>query len=174
MIVWHIPFSISVAVSTRIGHLIGAGLLPTARRAVHLYCGVFVLVGLFDAAVLYVFRHQIPLIFSNDQVIREITAGSFLTVALFQAIDSILGGTNGMMRGLGRQDIAAWIVTVGNYAGSVPLAFWLELGPPRMGLDGLWIGFAAGSVIIIVAEGTYMRWLRWQDCVDIVKAREDV
>ncbi|KAJ4416935.1 hypothetical protein N0V82_006485 [Gnomoniopsis sp. IMI 355080] len=174
VIVWHIPFSISVAVSTRIGHLIGAGLLPTARRAVRLYCIVFVLVGFFDAAVLYVLRHQIPLIFSNDEVIREITARSFLTVALFQAVDSVLGGTNGMMRGLGRQDVAAWIVTVGNYAGSVPLALWLELGTPELGLDGLWIGFAVGSTITIVSEGAYMRWLRWQDCVDSVKAREDV
>lgn len=174
MIVWHIPFSISVAVSTRIGHLIGAGLLPTARRAVRLYCVVFVLVGLFDAAVLYLFRHQIPLIFSNDPVIHEITAHSLLTVSLFQAVDSVLGGTNGMMRGLGRQDIAAWIVTIGNYAGSVPLAFWLELGAPKLGLDGLWIGFAVGSAITIISEGTYMRWLRWQDCVDSVKAREDV
>lgn len=174
MIVWHIPFSISVAVSTRIGHLIGAGLLPTARRAVRLYCTVFVLVGIFDAAVLYSLRHRIPLIFTNDPVIREITANSFLTVALFQAVDSVLGGTNGMMRGLGRQDIAAWIVTVGNYAGSVPLAFWLELGPPKLGLDGLWIGFAVGSVIVILVEGTYMRWLKWQNCVDSVKDREDV
>lgn len=174
MIVWHIPFSISVAVSTRTGHLIGAGLLPTARRAVRLYCAVFVLVGIFDAAVLYVLRHQIPLIFTSDPVIREITANSFLTVALFQAVDSVLGGTNGMMRGLGRQDVAAWIVTVGNYAGSVPLAFWLELGPPKLGLDGLWIGFAIGSVMTIVCEGTYMRCQNWQTCVDSVKDREDV
>lgn len=78
-----------------------------------------------------------------------------------------------MMRGLGRQDIAAWIVTVGNYAGSVPLAFWLELGAPKLGLDGLWIGFAVGSIITIVLEGTYMRCLKWQDCVDSAKARED-
>lgn len=169
---WHIPFSISVAVSTRIGHLIGAGMLPTARKAVRLYCTVFVLVGIFDAAVLYVLRHQIPLVFTNDPVVRDITANSFMTVALFQAVDSVLGGTNGMMRGLGRQDIAAWIVTVSNYAGSVPLAFWLELGPPSLGLDGLWIGFAVGSAMTIVSEGIYMRWLRWQDCVDSVKARE--
>lgn len=173
MIVWHIPFSISVAVSTRLGHLIGAGELPTARRAVRLYSAVFVAVGVFDATVLYVLRHQIPLLFTTDPVVRAITANSFLTVALFQAIDSLLGGTNGVMRGLGRQDVAAWIITVGNYAGSVPIAFWLELGPPRLGLDGLWIGFAAGCVITILCEGVYMRCLRWQSCVDSAKARED-
>lgn len=171
---WHIPFSISVAVSTRIGHLIGAGLLPTARRAVRLYSAVFTLVGIFDAVVLYLLRHQIPLIFSDDPAIREITAHCFLTVAIFQVVDSIVCGTNGMMRGLGRQDIAAWVVFIVNYAGAVPFAMWLELGPWAWGLDGVWIGFAIGQVATLALEGVYMRWLNWQKCVDSVKAREDI
>lgn len=174
MIVWHVPFSISVAVSTRLGHFIGAGLLPTARRAVHLYSVVFAVVGVFDAAVLFLFRHQIPLLFSNDTAIREITSHCFVTVAIFQVVDSIVCGTNGMMRGLGRQDVAAWVVCIVNYAGAVPFAIWLELGPWKWGLDGVWIGFAIGQVATIVLEGTYMRWLKWQKCVDSVKAREDM
>lgn len=134
---------------------------------------VFLAVGVFDAAVFFVLRHQIPIIFSNDPLTREIASRSFLTVALFQVTDSILSGTNGVMRGLGRQDIAAIIVTVMNYFGSVPLAIWLGLGPLRWELDGLWIGFAVGSVGVIVAEGVYVRWLDWQRCVESVKERED-
>lgn len=79
-----------------------------------------------------------------------------------------------MMRGLGRQDVAAWIVTVMNYFAAVPLAIWLELGPLRWELDGLWIGFAVGSVGTIVAEGVYMKWTDWQRCVESVKEREDL
>lgn len=160
--------------STRLGHLIGAGLLPTARRAVRLYSTVFVLVGVFDGALLFLLRHQIPLIFSTDPTIREITATSFLTVAIFQMLDSVICGCNGMMRGLGRQDVAAWVVFFGNYAGAVPLALWLELGPPRWGLDGVWVGFALGQLVSIILEGMYMKWLKWQKCVDSVKAREDI
>lgn len=174
VIVWHIPFSISVAVSTRLGHLIGGGLLPTARRAVRLYTAVFVAVGLLDAAILFALRHQIPILFSNDPLTREIASRSFLTVAVFQITDAILSGTNGMMRGLGRQDFAAWIVSVMNYGVAVPLAMWLELGPLRWELDGLWIGFAVGSVGTIAAEGAYVRWLDWQRCVERVKEREDL
>lgn len=171
---WHIPFSISVAVSTRMGHLIGGGLLPTARRAVRLYSLVFTLVGLFDAAVLYFFRYQIPSIFSDDPTIHDITANSLVKVAVFQIVDSIVCGTNGMMRGLGRQDVAAWIVSIMNYAVAVPLALWLELGPLRWDLDGVWIGFAAGQVPTIILEGIYMKWLKWQKCVETVKARENI
>lgn len=159
--------------STRLGHLIGAGLLPTARRAVRLYSTVFVLVGVFDGALLFLLRHQIPLIFSPDPIIREITANSFLTVAVFQALDSMICGSNGMMRGLGRQDVAAWIVFFGNYAGAVPLALWLELGAPKWGLDGVWAGFGLGQVVTIISEAAYMKWMKWQKCVDSVKERED-
>lgn len=174
VIVWHIPFSISVAVSTRLGHLIGGGLLPTARRAVRLYFVVFAVVGLFDAAVLYFLRHQIPLLFTEDPTIQRITANTFLTVALFQSVDSVLAGTHGMMRGLGRQDVAAWIILIMNYIVGVPLAMWLELGPLRWELDGIWVGFAVSSVATFVSEGVYMRYLRWQKCVDIVKKRDEM
>ncbi|KAF3768727.1 MATE efflux family protein [Cryphonectria parasitica EP155] len=174
VILWHIPFSISVAVSTRLGHLIGGGLLPTARRATHLYLVVFAVVGLFNATLLYVFRHHIPSIFSDDAKIQAIAANSFLTVALFQSVDSVLCGTHGLMRGLGRQDIAAWIVFVMNYAVGVPLAMWLELGPLRWELDGIWVGFAVSTVATSIAEGIYMRCLRWQRCVESVKAREEM
>lgn len=129
--------------------------------------------GVFDAGIIYVFRHQIPLIFTTDPTIQSITAASCLTVAIFQFVDAVVCGANGMMRGLGRQDVAAWIVFVVNYAGAVPLALWLELGPLGWGLDGVWIGFAAGQVITGILETVYMRWLKWQTCVDSVKARED-
>ncbi|KAH8166088.1 hypothetical protein CIB48_g2181 [Xylaria polymorpha] len=126
---WHIPFSVSVGISTRIGHLIGAGLLAPARRA----------------AILY---------------------------GAFQVIDAFICFTNGMLRGLGRQSVAAWVVTVVNYSAAVPLAIWLELGPSGLQLNGVWIGIGSGMVVISVVECCYLKMLRWQDCVDGVKLRE--
>lgn len=139
-----------------------------------LYSAVFTAIGIFDAVILVLFRHQIPLIFTEDSTIREITARSLITVAIFQIVDSIVCGTNGMMRGLGRQDIAAWIVFILNYAGAVPLAIWLELGPWDWKLEGVWIGFGIGQVATIFLEAVYMRWLDWQICVEKVKAREEI
>ncbi|KAF4462589.1 N amino acid transport system [Fusarium albosuccineum] len=52
VIMWHIPVSISVAVTSRIGHLIGNGLTDTARRAATLYAVVFVGVGCFNGSLL--------------------------------------------------------------------------------------------------------------------------
>lgn len=169
---WHIPFSVSVGISTRIGHLIGAGLLTTARRAAILYGCVFALIGCFDGLVIFTLRHRLPPIFSEDPVVCAIAAKTILVVSVFQIIDSLICYTNGMLRGLGRQSVAAWVVTIVNYGAAVPLAVWLELGPSGLSISGGWIGIGSGMVLIAAIECCYMKSLRWQDCVDHVKLRE--
>lgn len=170
VVVWHIPFSVSVAVSTRIGHLIGAGLVPTARRATVLYSVCFVVIGLFDGALLVSLRNHISLIFSDDSTVRELATKAMLSVGAFQVIDSILCGCNGILRGLGRQSIAAWVVFGVNYLAAIPFAIWLELGPLKMGLNGVWIGLGSGMVVIGIIEVIYMRMIDWKKCVDDLKS----
>lgn len=174
VVVWHIPFSISVALSTRIGHLIGSGFVDTARRATALYSFVFVIVGLFNAAVLYFFRYPIVSVFTKDPAIRELAVDSMWLAAVFEVIDSVVCGTNGLLRGLGKQSAAAYIAVSVNYLEAVPLAMWLELGAPALGLDGVWIGFGSGVALTIALECLYVRLLDWQGVVDKVKCREDV
>ncbi|OTB03011.1 hypothetical protein M426DRAFT_322239 [Hypoxylon sp. CI-4A] len=169
---WHIPFSISVAISTRIGHLIGAGLVGTARRAALLYAVVCTLVGTFDGLIIFALRKQFLEFFSEDHAVRDIASKTMLTVGVFQIIDAIICCTNGLLRGLGRQSVAAWVVFIVNYIGAVPLAMWLELGSPSLELNGLWIGLGCGMVLIATVEAIYMKTMRWQDCVASVKLRE--
>ena len=111
--------------------------------------------------------------FSDDSTVRELATGSMVAVACFQVIDSIICGTNGVLRGLAKQSIAAWVVLAVNYLAAVPFAIWLELGSPDLKLDGLWIGLGSGMVIIAIIECVYMKWISWQDCVNDVKERED-
>ncbi|KAI2469791.1 MATE efflux family protein [Annulohypoxylon bovei var. microspora] len=169
---WHIPFSMSVAISTRIGHLIGAGLVVTARRAAVLYAVVSALVGSVDGFIIFALRNQLLTFFSEDDAVCDLASKTMLTVAVFQIIDAIICCSNGLLRGLGRQSFAAWVVFAINYLGAVPLAMWLELGPPALGLNGVWIGLGSGMVLIAIIEGIYMKSMRWQDCVASVKLRE--
>ncbi|KXJ89229.1 mate-domain-containing protein, partial [Microdochium bolleyi] len=59
IITWHIPFSVSVAVSTRVGHAIGAGLVDAARRAAVLYAVVFFVLGLANGALIFLLRRPL-------------------------------------------------------------------------------------------------------------------
>lgn len=169
---WHIPFSVSVAISTRVGHLIGAGQLTTAKRAAALYSVVFALIGTVDGLVIFALRDYLPRFFSEDPAVCDLASRTMLTVAVFQIIDSIICCTNGLLRGLGRQSVAAWVVFAVNYLGAVPVAIWLELGSPGLELNGVWIGLGCGMVLIAAIEALYMKALRWQDCVASVKVRE--
>ncbi|KAH7153559.1 mate-domain-containing protein [Dactylonectria macrodidyma] len=165
VVVWHIPFSVSVAISTRIGHLTGASLVSTARRATVLYAVCFTVIGVFDGALLVSLRNHISLIFSTDPKIRELVTKAMFAVGAFQVIDSILCGCNGILRGLGRQSVAAWVVFAVNYLVAVPFAIWLELGPLKMGLNGVWVGLGSGMVVIGAIEVVYMRVIDWQTCI---------
>lgn len=163
--VWHIPFSFSVAVSTRIGHLIGAGDVSAARNAAKLYVLLFVALGFIDGAILISLRNVIGNIFTPDQTIRDMVASSLLVVAVFQLVDAAMCGCNGMLRGLGRQHVAAWVAFFANYVVGVPLAIWLELGPWAVGLNGVWIGLGVGMLISAIVEGSYIALLDWNRCL---------
>ncbi|KAI0442705.1 MATE efflux family protein [Xylaria telfairii] len=171
MVTWHIPFSMSVGISTRVGHLIGAGLVGTARNAATLYAIVFTTVGCIDCLTLYSLQHYILGFFLEDTTrdVYAIAADAMGVVSLYQIIDAFICFTNGTLRGLGRQSIAACIVIVVNYAAAVPMALWLELGPLRLGLPGAWSGVASGMVIIAIIECCYMKMLRWDKCVERVR-----
>ncbi|KAJ9133402.1 MATE efflux family protein [Pleurostoma richardsiae] len=170
-VMWHIPFSVSVAISTRIGHFIGAGLVDAARRVAKLYAVVFVAIGVFDGVFLLCLRYQLPALFTNDLVVRRIAAGSMLAVAVTQIVDAIICGCNGTLRGLGRQDIAGWTVFGVNYLAAVPLALWLELGSPHWGLDGVWIGLAIGMAVVGIIECGFMKRMDWATCAGAVRSR---
>ncbi|GAP89407.2 putative mate efflux family protein [Rosellinia necatrix] len=171
MVTWHIPFSMSIGISTRIGHLIGAGMVDTARRASTLYCIVFTAIGCVDCLALYFLQDYILGFFLEDSTrdVYGIAAAAMGAVSLYQVIDAFICFTNGTLRGLGRQAVAACIVIVVNYTAAVPLAIWMELGPPRLGLVGAWSGVACGMVIIAIIECTYLRMLKWDKCVERVR-----
>ncbi|KAI1307113.1 MATE efflux family protein [Xylaria venustula] len=172
MIAWHIPFSMSVGISTRIGHLIGAGLVSTARRAATLYCIVFTLVGVVNCFTLFFLQHQILGFFLEEntaRVVYTLAASTMGIVSLYQIIDAFMCFTNGVLRGLGRQSVAACVVIAVNYCAAVPLALWLELGPPKLALNGAWTGIASGMIIIAILECCYIKLVNWDKCVDRVR-----
>ncbi|CAG9940343.1 unnamed protein product [Clonostachys rosea f. rosea IK726] len=172
IIMWHVPFSISIAVTTRIGNLIGGGAVQLARRAAVMYSIVFVGAGLLVGTLLFVLRNELAFIFSKDSAVREIATGSMFTVSIFHTLDAISCGCNGMMRGLARQSVSAWVVMLVNYLGAVPLALWLELGAPHLKLNGLWMGYGCGLLLTAVLQCGYMKWLRWADLIEDVRKRE--
>lgn len=174
VLVWHVPFSASVAVSTRIGHLVGSGALDAARKATSTYAVIFTLIGLVDAALLIFALREIFLpFFIEDDRVRALVESALPYLAVFQFVDATACCCHGIMRGLGRQAIGGWVIFSVNYVYAVPLALYLELGPPKLELNGMWIALWSGSALLTVVEGLVTKWMSWQRAVEDARKREE-
>ncbi|CAN9471866.1 unnamed protein product [Alternaria alternata] len=86
--IYHVPFSVGVAVSTRLGNLIGAGSLSAARTATKTYVLTFLAIGLIDFAFLTACRNILPKAFTSDPEVVSIVATVLPLLAAFQFADS--------------------------------------------------------------------------------------
>jgi multidrug resistance protein, MATE family len=172
ILVWHIPFSAGVVVSTRIGHLIGAGALNLAKKLTILYGPLFLVLGLIEMAALLLLRDPIATVFTHDPEVRNFVKETLPLVAIFVIFDATTCFCHGILRGLGRQVYGGWVAFVINFCYSIPVAIYLELGKPNMGLFGVWIATTTCLVIVTLTECIILRIMNWQRCVDEARERE--
>lgn len=170
---YHIPFPISIAASTRFGNLIGYGALEAARIAWKTHYLIFVCIGTFDVLLLTSCRHLIAALFTKDDAVREIITLVIPIAAAAQFFDALLAISNGLLRGLGRQKIGGWVNLGVYYLFALPLSFFLTFGPAQMGLGGMWIGPCSGLGCATIVMATYMRCTDWQKAVDDAREREE-
>jgi multidrug resistance protein, MATE family len=173
VLMYHIPFPVSIAATTRFGNLIGYGALSAARTAALTYTIVFIGIGLFDITLLVTLKNHIPILFSKDPDVHAKVAEVMPVVALAQFFDATTALVNGLVRGLGRQFVGGFINLGVYYILAVPLALFLAFGSPQMGLAGLWIGPCSGLAAITFVEGAYVKWSNWQSAVDDARDREE-
>ncbi|KAL9623989.1 MAG: hypothetical protein Q9160_001742 [Pyrenula sp. 1 TL-2023] len=165
IIMYHAPFPASVAVSTRIGNLIGSGALHAAKTATKAFMVIFACIGLFDMILLLSIRHPLPLAYTSDLTVISIVRSILPLVAGFEFFDSTTALANAILRGLGRQNIGGWTNLGSYYVLALPLALAMAFGPPKLGLWGLWIGPAVGQVCVTVVESAVIWWMDWERSV---------
>lgn len=172
VVMFHIPFAVSVVVSTRLGNLIGAGALSAAKTATKTYCAMFAALGSADAMLIFFLSSHIPKFFSNDPVVVKIATNVMPVLAAYQFFDATTSLAGGLLCGFGRQRIGGWVTMTIYYLLAMPLAGFLCFGPPAMELEGLWIGYAVGCGLLTCAEGAYLRFMNWNLAIEDVKKRQ--
>ncbi|KAJ2399441.1 ethionine resistance protein [Coemansia sp. RSA 2559] len=140
-----------MVVSNRVGNLIGAqkperALLSTkvSIAMMSLACGLL-------ATVMLSFHNTIASFITKDRMLIQglLPLLPFLTiVVVFDMVSNVL---TGVLRGQGRQGIAAVIRVISLYVIALPLAYVLAFYFD-LGLYGMWIGLALGFVLISGAE----------------------
>ncbi|KAJ2851584.1 ethionine resistance protein, partial [Coemansia erecta] len=142
---------LGMVVSNRVGNLIGAqkperALLSTkvSIAMMSLACGLL-------ATVMLSFHNTIASFITKDRMLIQglLPLLPFLTiVVVFDMVSNVL---TGVLRGQGRQGIAAVIRVISLYVIALPLAYVLAFYFD-LGLYGMWIGLALGFVLISGAE----------------------
>mmetsp|Transcript_21173 Transcript_21173/g.50252 ORF Transcript_21173/g.50252 Transcript_21173/m.50252 type:complete len:519 (+) Transcript_21173:235-1791(+) len=127
-----IPSGMSVAGTTRVGNLLGAGRASAAKLAGTVSVGLCLISSGLVGTLLFLLPHGLfPGLFvssSENPSIVDTTAATIPLLALYTFADGIQTGLNGVMKGCGRQRTAVPIVVFAYWVVGVPLAWYLGLG----------------------------------------------
>lgn len=159
-ITYNIPFPMSIASSTRVANLIGAGLVDAAKIAAKVTFALSIVVGLVNLTIFGSLRFHLPLLFTNDAEVIAIVAKTLPVVALTQVFDGLASGAHGLLRGIGRQAIGGPANLISYYVISLPVSLGLAFGLGWK-LDGLWLGVCVGLICVTVFEYTYLAVTDW-------------
>jgi multidrug resistance protein, MATE family len=136
---YQLPFAVSVASSTRVANLIGATLSSAANLSARVALVAAFLIGAINSALLFGLRGIVPKLFTSDDAVAALVMHTMPICVAFQLFDSLAASCNGILRGIGRQEIGGYFNLIGYYVLATPLslvaAFWW-----KWSLIGLWVG----------------------------------
>lgn len=116
VLTYQLPFPFSIAASTRCANLIGAGLPEAAKVTSRVTFAIGVFLGMFNMIALSALRMKIPWVFTNEADVVALAAACLPVNAAFQLFDSLAAQFNGLLRGLGKQEIGGYVNLFAYYA----------------------------------------------------------
>ncbi len=150
-----VPLGVGAAAAVGVGHAIGAGDRPKARRAgwlaLALGTGFMFLAGI----VLFLEPKTLIAVYTTDPRVMAAGPTLLLIAAAFQIFDGIQTVSTGALRGLGETRVPMIANLIGYWVIGLPLGFVLCFWMKR-GVFGLWIGLTVA--LIIIAAMLLRRW----------------
>ena len=171
-ITFQIPFPLSIAGSTRIANLIGATLPDCAKTCARVTFYAAVVVGIFNVTLLSSLKNYIPRLFTNDEDVIAIVSEILPLCAAFQLFDALAAVCNGILRGLGRQEIGGYVQLFCYYVVAMPISMGTAFGA-GWGLWGLWTGVALALGLVAIIEFVYIARADWQRSVEEARTRNE-
>lgn len=152
-----VPLGFASGTSALVGQLIGAGERERAQAAAHACLALLTTYALCACALFVFGRALLPTFYTQDaQVIRA--AAAVLPIAgLLQLFDGLQAGGSAILRAMGHAKLTALTNLLAYFAIGIPLAFYLS-AHTRLGLAGVWLGYAAGLAVVALCLVTRVFW----------------
>lgn len=170
---FQIPFPLSIAASTRIANLIGATLADAAKTSAKVAGCAAVIVGLFNIILLSSLRNFIPRLFTDNQEVVDIVSAILPLCAAFQLFDALAANCNGILRGLGRQEVGGYVQLFCYYGVAMPVSMGTAFGL-NWGLWGLWTGVAVALGLVAGIEAVFLARASWEQSVVEAGRRNEI
>ncbi|GAA5804461.1 hypothetical protein HPULCUR_009955 [Helicostylum pulchrum] len=155
-----IPMGISIAATNRVGNAIGGNYGYKAKVASTTALIFSVLFGIVNSLFFLMTRSKLGLLFSSDQKVIDMVSNVLPIFAIFQVTDGIASVGGGVIRGLGRQNVAAWINLVAYYLIALPFGFYLTF-KLNWALTGLWTGLTIALFLVAFGEVVFLLNIDW-------------
>lgn len=157
------PMSIGMAVSIRVGHLLGEKQPKNAIKAITSALIFGLIIASFTATLTIVARTEIGRIYSSDMQIVQMAAGLMFLAALFQFSDAIQVISANALRGY-KDTTAMFLITFVSYwLVGMPIGCILGLTDwvvPQMAASGFWIGFICGLTTAALLLGYRVKYIQ--------------
>jgi len=151
---------IGAATTIRVSHQLGKGDLQAVRMASRASIHLCLMMNTIGAAIMILFRHQIPYIFTNDSEVAAIASSLLVFAGMFQYADGLQCIGAAMLRGIQDVRVPMRIAVFAYIAIALPLGVYLTFYAPQItlanntagyGPEGMWAAFVLALAIPAVA-----------------------
>ncbi|KAF7553687.1 hypothetical protein G7Z17_g3421 [Cylindrodendrum hubeiense] len=167
---YQVPFPVSIAASTRVARLIGAGRVSDAKVAARVAVAASCSCTFINFMMYLKFQEQLPFIFTDDEAVAALVTMTLPLVGLTTFFDGLGVAAHGLLRGIGKQSIGGPANLVAYYVVSLPLALYFGFALD-LKIQGLWMGSTIGLIVVSIIEYTYLLIIDWRKCVVEAMAR---
>jgi MATE family multidrug resistance protein len=148
-----VPLGMSAAAAVAVGHAIGAGDLPRARRAGWLALASGAGFMALAACAFLLLPRPLLHIYTQDETVVLLGTRLLMLAAAFQIFDGIQTVATGALRGAGETRQPMFVNLCGYWFFGLPLGYALCFHAQR-GVFGIWVGLTISLVVIAV----YLLW----------------
>lgn len=156
----------------RVANLIGATLSDAAKTSAKVAMIAACIVGTFNVILLAALRTKIPQLFTDDTDVIMLVAHVLPLCAAFQLFDALTAACNGLLRGLGKQEVGGYVNLFAYYVIAMPISFGLGFGA-GWELEGLWLGVAIALGLVALIEMYFLAVSNWDHAVRDAQNRND-
>lgn len=148
-LVFMVPLSLGMALTLRVGYLIGEGKPQHAKSLAHSALLLALGIAAFNIPLLVFGRGAIAALYTNDPAVQTLAMQLLLLAAVFQLADVLQVTAISALRGYHDTRIPMLVIFTSFWAIGMPLGYTLtytSILVPPMGAPGFWAGLIAGLI----------------------------